>query len=117
MVQDLAAARHAVWVDQELTGGDSWWQEILQQVRQCDVFVLALSNNSLRSKPCIAELEYTEALGLPVVPGQIAPVDRPPLTPIDSPLLQHTDQLADAAFAVSIIATVLGWLSWASLAG
>lgn len=82
LIRDLEAARHAVWVDQELTGGDSWWREILQQIRQCDVFVLALSNNSLRSKPCIAELEYAEALGLPVVPVQIAPVDRPRLAPI-----------------------------------
>ncbi|MGH3916948.1 MAG: TIR domain-containing protein [Pseudonocardiaceae bacterium] len=82
LIRDLEAARHAVWVDQELTGGDSWWREILQQIRQCDVFVLALSNNSLRSKPCIAELEYAKALGLPVVPVQIAPVERPRLTPI-----------------------------------
>jgi hypothetical protein len=82
LIRDLEAARHAVWVDQELTGGDSWWREILQQIRQCDVFVLALSNNSLRSKPCIAELEYARALGLPVVPVQIGPVDSPRLAPI-----------------------------------
>lgn len=82
LIRDLEAARHAVWVDQELTGGDSWWREILQQIQQCDVFVLALSNNSLRSKPCMAELNYAEALGLPVVPVQIGPVDRPRLSPI-----------------------------------
>jgi len=82
LIRDLESARHAVWADEELTGGDSWWREILQQIRQCDVFVLALSNNSLRSKPCMAELGYAEALGLPVVPVQIGPVERPRLSPI-----------------------------------
>lgn len=82
LIRDLEAARHGVWVDQELTGGDSWWREILQQIRRCDVFVLALSNNSLRSKPCIAELDYAKALGLPLVPVQIGPVDSPRLAPV-----------------------------------
>lgn len=83
LIRDLEeAARHAIWADQELTGGEIWWQEILQQIRQCDVFVLALSNNSLRSKPCLAELSYAQALGLPVVPVQIGPVDSPRLVPV-----------------------------------
>lgn len=71
LISDLEATRHAVWADQELTGGDSWWQEILRQTRHCDVFVLALSNNSLRSKPCLAELDYARRLRIPVVPAQI----------------------------------------------
>jgi hypothetical protein len=82
LVRDLEATRHSVWVDEELTGGDSWWREILQRLRQSDVFVLALSNNSLRSKPCRAELEYATALGLPVVPVQIGPVESPRLAPV-----------------------------------
>lgn len=82
LIQDLEAARYAVWADQELAGGEIWWQEILQQIRQCDVFVLALSNNSLRSKPCMAELSYAKALDLPLVPVQIGPVENPRLLPI-----------------------------------
>lgn len=82
LVRDLEATRHSVWVDEELTGGESWWREILYRLRQSDVFVLALSNNSLRSKPCRAELEYATALGLPVVPVQIGPVESPRLAPV-----------------------------------
>jgi hypothetical protein len=97
LIPDLETTRHAVWVDQELTGGESWWREI----RQCDVFVLALSNNSLRSKPCMAELDYAEALGLPVVPVQIGSVDRPRLSPIAHiQIIDYRDPTAASAIAL-----------------
>ncbi len=72
---DLERGRVTVWWDSELRGGDPWWQKILEQIRLCDVFVLALSNNGLASKPCRAELAYARDLGLPVLPVQIGPVD------------------------------------------
>ena len=72
---DLEGGRVAVWRDAELRGGDLWWQKILEQIRACDVFVLALSNNGLTSKPCRAELAYARDLDLPVLPVQIGPVD------------------------------------------
>ena len=72
---DLERGRATVWRDAELRGGDPWWQKILEQIRACDVFVLALSNNGLASKPCRAELAYARDLGLPVLPVQIGPVD------------------------------------------
>jgi hypothetical protein len=72
---DLQRGRVTVWRDAELRGGDPWWQTILEQIRRCDVFVLALSNNGLASKPCRAELAYARDLGLPVLPVQIGPVD------------------------------------------
>ena len=67
----LSAFRHAqeeVLYDRELPGGELWWQKILEQIRRCDVFVFALSQNSLDSKPCMAELQYAEALSKPVLP-------------------------------------------------
>jgi hypothetical protein len=101
LITDLEATRHAVWVDQELTGGDSWWREILQQVRQCDVFVLALSNNSLRSKPCLAELDYVMRLGIPVVPVQIGAVDSPRLAPVSqTQIINYQDRSATAGIAL-----------------
>ena len=73
----LSAFRHAqeeVLYDRELPGGELWWQKILEQIRRCDVFVFALSQNSLDSRPCIAELRYAEALGKPVLPVQVGKV-------------------------------------------
>src|SRR3954470_9827235 len=72
---DLQRGRVLVWWDSELRGGDPWWQTILEQIRTCDVFVIALSNNALASKPCRAELAYARDLGLPVLPVQIGPVE------------------------------------------
>lgn len=71
---DLQRARVQVWYDLDLGGGESWWVSILGQIRECEVFVFALSDESLRSKPCRAELDYAKALGLPILPVQIGPV-------------------------------------------
>ena len=56
LVQHLQAARESVWLDQSLSGGEEWWSRILTQIRSCTVFVVALSNNALQSKPCRAEM-------------------------------------------------------------
>lgn len=74
LAADLAQGRQQVWLDHDLAGGDAWWPEILAQIRACAVFVFALSDESLRSKPCRAELGYAEALGLPILPVQVGPV-------------------------------------------
>jgi hypothetical protein len=70
----LEAFGHAVWSDQDLKGGDAWWRAILEQIRTCTVFILALSDHALESEPCQAELGYARALGVPVLPVQIGPV-------------------------------------------
>lgn len=78
----LRDAHQAVWVDEKLGGGDKWWRTILEQIRGCEVFVFALSNNSLASKPCQAELRYAEALHRPILPVQVGPVDSMRVTPL-----------------------------------
>ena len=52
LVQDLArdladGEDHQVWFDQKLSGGESWWQSILEQIRNCDIFLFALAPESL----------------------------------------------------------------------
>lgn len=81
----LSALRRAdenVWFDEKLGGGDVWWQKILERIRDCDVFLIALTNNSLQSKPCLAELRYAQALQKPVLPVQIGPVQSMRVTPV-----------------------------------
>ncbi|ORV45541.1 hypothetical protein AWC02_13320 [Mycolicibacter engbaekii] len=82
LVCDLRSAGQRVWLDEELGGGEAWWQTILDRIRCCSVFIVALSNNSLRSKPCQAELAYARALYRPVLPVQIGPVDSVRVTPV-----------------------------------
>jgi uncharacterized RDD family membrane protein YckC len=82
LVQDLQDADEQVWMDQRLAGGETWWRAILQQIRACDVFIFALSQNSIESKPCQAELQYVQALGLGILPVQVGPVDSMSLNPL-----------------------------------
>jgi len=74
LAEDLELTRHDTWLDRELGGGEEWWQEILRQIRGCEVFVLALSHHSMASRPCRAELDYAIALGLPVLPIQVGDI-------------------------------------------
>ena len=45
--QDLDDMGNEVWIDTALHGGQVWWDEILHQVRTCNVFVLAVSGTGL----------------------------------------------------------------------
>ncbi|HEY4630827.1 MAG TPA: DUF6777 domain-containing protein, partial [Blastococcus sp.] len=82
LIADLGRAHLSVWHDQALHGGDPWWQDILQRIRESDVFLFALSKNSLASKPCRAELSYARALGIPILPVQTGPVGNLRTTPV-----------------------------------
>jgi hypothetical protein len=101
VVRDLQLARFDVWLDQELRGGDPWWQDILRQIRECDAFIFTLSANSLASKPCRAELSYARALGLPVLPVQIGPVENLRATPVaDIQVVDYRKRTADSGIAL-----------------
>ena len=82
LIEDLGRTHHDAWVDQELGGGEKWWQEILHRIRSSDVFVLALSRHALSSRPCMAELAYANDLGIPILPVLIGDVDSLRMTPI-----------------------------------
>jgi serine/threonine kinase PknH len=105
LVQHLQTAHESVWLDQSLIGGEAWWQRILHQIRSCTVFVVALSNSCLQSKPCRAEMDYAKALGLPVLPVIIGDVDSYRIDPIFA--VQSVDlRNPDAASGAALIAAV-----------
>jgi class 3 adenylate cyclase len=101
MVSNLQQAHVQVWLDENLGGGDAWWSEILGQIRGCTVFLFALSDNSLSSKPCRAELGYAQELGLPIVPVQIGEVSSYRADPIFSrQLVDYRQSTAATGFAL-----------------
>jgi serine/threonine kinase PknH len=105
LAQHLQAAHESVWLDQSLLGGEAWWDRILHQIRSCTVFVVALSNSCLQSKPCRAEMDYAKALGLPVLPVVIGDVDSYRIDPIFA--VQSVDiRNPDAASGAALIAAV-----------
>jgi hypothetical protein len=68
LAQDLDLAGHRVWFDHKLTGGQAWWDQILEQIRQCDLFIFALTPDALDSHPCKLEYTYAHDLGKNVLP-------------------------------------------------
>ena len=81
IVEDLRRAHHDVWIDEELTGGQSWWDTILAQIRSADLVVLPLSPALLKSRACSAEFGYARACRRPmlaVMVDKVAPQMAPP---------------------------------------
>lgn len=68
LAQDLEAMGHQVWLDQALTGGQAWWNLILNEIARCDVFAFALDPQSLDSPPCKLEYTYAAKLGKSILP-------------------------------------------------
>lgn len=102
----LNRARQKVWLDeQQLSGGEAWWQVILEQIRGCDVFIVALSNNSLDSKPCQAELRYAQELKRHILPVQIGQIDSMRANPLATlQVIDYRNPSADTA--IQLIAAV-----------
>jgi hypothetical protein len=59
---------HDVWLDEELSGGQRWWDQILERIRDADLFVFILEQAALDSAACQREYEYASALGKPILP-------------------------------------------------
>lgn len=64
----LRDMEHEIWFDQVLKGGQTWWDEILDNIRCCDVFIAALSPATLESQACNREWNYAASLGKPILP-------------------------------------------------
>ena len=99
---DLERARRSVWLDDELTGGQAWWETILGQIRSCELFVFALSPDSLRSKACQSELRYAIELKRPLLPVMVraVSVQLAPAAIADTQIIDYTERTADSAVAL-----------------
>ena len=86
VLADLRALGHDVWLDEQLSGGQLWWDEILGHIRTCDAFLFLISPASVASEACLAELGYAQDLGRPVIPIELEPMN-PAMLP--SALGQH----------------------------
>ncbi len=72
LAKDIRALGHTVWLDQMLIGGQVWWEEILERVRTCSVFVFALAPEALDSEASKREYQYAADLGKPILPVLVA---------------------------------------------
>lgn len=78
---DLETLGNTVWFDNELSGGHTWWDSILESVRSCDLFVFALTEEALASSACKLEYEYAHSLNKRILPVMLADVNNSLLPP------------------------------------
>jgi len=61
------------WYDDEIHGGADWWQMILNEIGQSDIFMYLMSNDSLESEYCRAEYKEALRLNKKILPVMIRP--------------------------------------------
>lgn len=111
VVRILENAKLNTWYDNELGGGDIWWEQILLNIRQCKVFVFVVSEASVRSAPCLAEVEYAKALNRTIIPVQIQRLGRGspnPVAAIQMVPMTRIDQDSSIALVSAIYQAQLG---------
>jgi TIR domain-containing protein/uncharacterized protein DUF2510 len=108
LLQDMRRAQHTVWVDEQLTGGQAWWDTILATIRGADLFVIALSPDLLKSRACHAEYEYAVACRrtvLPVMVATVSPQMAPPAI-ANAQILNYVERTPNATIdLVTALAT------------
>ena len=107
LVKDLQDVGFSAWHDQTLTGGQKWWDSILSSIRDCDIFIFALSKESWDSEACQSELAYVVELGKPLLPVLVS--DGVHLSLLSAPLneIQVTDYRSrDKAAAFALLKAI-----------
>ncbi|MCG6873940.1 MAG: toll/interleukin-1 receptor domain-containing protein [Betaproteobacteria bacterium] len=72
LANDIDTLGHDVWFDQELSGGQAWWDQILANIRNSDVVLVALAPEAVRSIAVKREYGYATDLGKPILPVVVA---------------------------------------------
>lgn len=57
-----------LWYDDDIHGGADWWSIILNEIGDCELFIYLISNESLESPYCHAELREALRLNKQVLP-------------------------------------------------
>jgi hypothetical protein len=99
----LRRLSHEVWIDDRLSVGQKWWDEILRQIRLADVIVVAVSPALLESRASTAERGYAQQLGKPFLPVLVRPVSTRllPLDLADIHVVDYSEPGPDAAFELA----------------
>jgi hypothetical protein len=90
LAKRLSQLGHETWMDDRLSGGQAWWDEILASIRSADAFLFAVSETSLESQACALERGYARSLGKPLLPVAVESV-QPQLLPPDLAAVQFVD--------------------------
>ena len=107
LAEDVGSLGNSVWFDEALSGGQRWWDRILETIRDCDVFVMLLDPDSLASTACRREYDYAHALGKPILPVLVSDDVKVSLLPPALAEIQHVDYRGDGREALRRLAKAL----------
>lgn len=76
LAEDVETLGYDPWFDQQdIQPGSQWWQEIIEGIINCDIFLFAATPDSLESEPCRREREYARKLKKPFLPLALTDLD------------------------------------------
>ena len=76
LIRELQELGYDAFYDQNLTGGQRWWDVLLDQIQAADGFLPVLTAEYRQSEACHREAVWAESLEIPFVPidlGQASP--------------------------------------------
>src|SRR5215218_2500124 len=73
LVADLRSSGYDPFFDEQLTGGQPWWDELLSRIEASTAFVPIIGPGYLGSTPCQLESKYAAALGKLFLPITVEP--------------------------------------------
>lgn len=107
LAEDIETANHQIWFDHKLTGGQSWWDQILDNIRQCDLFIFALTPDALTSYACQLEYRYAYQLKKNILPVLVADGVSANLLPPELSVIQFVDYRSQDKLAAFRLMTAL----------
>ena len=79
LLQRLRQSNYEVWIDREsIKGGDLWRRQIVEGVESSEAFIIALSQNSIKSDNVRKELDIAVDAKKQIIPVDIESVNIPP---------------------------------------
>ncbi|MEM6529538.1 MAG: toll/interleukin-1 receptor domain-containing protein, partial [Chloroflexota bacterium] len=75
IVTDLEDIGHDIWT--ESSAEENWWDNILDGIRQADLFLFGLTHHWFESEVCLREFDYATSLGKNRIPVSFADESTP----------------------------------------
>ena len=92
LIDDLRSSGvEDIWWDKHLSGGQSWWDTILKQIREADILVCLVDQGARDSLAVTREYKYANDLGKTILPVLVSSEVRVEEFPIELAGKQYVD--------------------------
>src|SRR5579859_5315052 len=105
LTEDIEALDYTILMDRNSphTRTETWWNNILDDIRQCDLFIVAVTHSSLTSEFCQHQYRYAYVLHKRILSVVIQQIDTSTLPPElqDAPLIPYTQRSDEQKMALA----------------